>query len=125
LLLGDLQFFAGSLDGVDLPKNVFWAGAINPVNIATTRLLTTLPGLVNPNRHAHAGLTRTSESSLTGFSSAKALTLAPLQPDIGAAAPGRHVIDHTGTHSSHDMSDFVVREMPLALQVCLHAVFSD
>lgn len=74
-------FVDGSLDGIELPANIFWAGAINP----SSRPAPALPCLGDMSGpHAPRGIAN--------------------HIGIGEATP------------TAELDDFVVREMPLALQ---------
>lgn len=83
---------AGTLDGVALPSNVFWAGAINPGNMA-----------------AHLAKAFAPRES-GGVAERKEL-------EAPAEAARQDIVDYTGVRAMADTADFVVREMPLALQV--------
>ena len=89
------------MDGEELPKNIFFAGAINPRSTETPR--TTLNFACR-------------RKSVGGVEERKICDDASVAVDMPSA---RGFFDHTGVRGTAtiDMSDFVVREMPLALQV--------
>ena len=74
-----------------LPSNIFWAGAINPGNMAA-HIAKSVPLDIG------GGVSERKESE-----------------DPAAARQG--IVDYTGVRAASDTADFVVREMPLALQV--------
>ena len=94
--------YPGSLDGSELPEGIFWAGAINPSNIVRDSVDDAL-------RSEGPGVPESKSGD-----------------DAGRPAPTA-IIDHTGVRgmAAADLSDFVVRDIPLALQVSVPVQCSD